>query len=262
MALKQSLEKNGLFLFRYRGQIPVIIFLMGLPFIYFSYFTDRYNQLREMMGGSTDCLFAVLAVVGILVSVAGMWVRAYTIGTTPRGTSGRNTKEQVANTLNTTGIYSVVRHPLYLGNYLMWAGLLIFIGSVPLLIIVSLLYWLYYERIMFAEECFLEKQFGQTFIDWSMTIPPFLPKLRGFQKSSIPFSFKAVLRREYAGFFAMALCYVLMDYMRAYGIATVDGMAFQWLRPSLYVLVAVGAITLVLRSLKHYTKVLSDSERD
>jgi hypothetical protein len=71
-----------------------------------------------------------------------------------------------------------------------------------------------------------------------------------------------VLRREYAGFFAMALCYVLMDYMRAYGIATVDGTTFQWVRPSLYVLVAAGAITLVLRSLKHYTKVLSDSERD
>ena len=177
MALKQSLEKNGLFLFRYRGQIPVFIFLLGLPFIYFSYYTKSYFNLAELMGGSTDTLFTILTIVGIIVSVAGMWIRAYTIGTTPRGTSGRNTKEQVANELNSTGIYSTVRHPLYLGNYLMWAGLLIFIGSIPLFLVTSLLYWVYYERIMFAEECFLEKQFGQKYIDWSLTVPPFVQKL-------------------------------------------------------------------------------------
>ena len=264
MALKQSLEKNGLFLFRYRGQIPVFIFLLGLPFIYFSYYTKSYFNLAELMGGSTDTLFTILTIVGIIVSVAGMWIRAYTIGTTPRGTSGRNTKEQVANELNSTGIYSTVRHPLYLGNYLMWAGLLIFIGSIPLFLVTSLLYWVYYERIMFAEECFLEKQFGQKYIDWSLTVPPFIPCFKNFQKGNIPFSFKAVLRREYAGFFAMSLSFVVIDYIRSFGIHSLmaDYAGFQWVRPSLYYLAAAGIITLILRSLKHYTKVLADINRD
>ncbi|MGB8874133.1 MAG: hypothetical protein WCC75_12145, partial [Desulfobaccales bacterium] len=44
-------------------------------------------------------------------------------GLPPRGTSGRNTQGQVAETLNTTGIYSLVRNPLYLGNFLIWLGL-------------------------------------------------------------------------------------------------------------------------------------------
>ncbi|MBR5832426.1 MAG: DUF1295 domain-containing protein [Bacteroidales bacterium] len=262
MALKQSLEKNGLFLFRYRGQIPVFIFLLGLPFIFFKYYTKIYLVFALMFDGNVDLLFNILAVVGIIVSFAGLCIRAYTIGTTPRGTSGRNTKEQVANELNSTGMYSMVRHPLYLGNYLMWAGLLIFIGSIPLFIIISLLYWIYYERIMYAEECFLEKQFGEKYTEWSMTVPPFFPKIGSFVKSNIPFSFKAVLRREYAGFFATVLCFVIVDYIRAYGISMVMNYNFEWIRTSLYCLIGAGIITITLRSLKHYTKVLSDDNRD
>ena len=238
MALKQSLEKNGLFLFRYRGQIPVFIFLLGLPFIFFRYYTKIFWVFALMLEGNVELFFNILTVVGIMVSFAGLCIRAYTIGTTPRGTSGRNTKEQVANELNSTGMYSMVRHPLYLGNYLMWAGLLIFIGSLPLFIIISLLYWIYYERIMYAEECFLEKQFGEKYTEWSMTVPPFLPKI------------------------ATALCFVIIDYIRAYGISMVMDYDFEWVRTSLYCLIVAGVITITLRSLKHYTKVLSDDNRD
>ena len=58
----------------------------------------------------------------ISVSFLGLFIRIVTVGRAPIGTSGRNTREQVANTLNTTGIYSLVRHPLYLGNYLVFLG--------------------------------------------------------------------------------------------------------------------------------------------
>ena len=115
---------------------------------------------------------------------------------------------------------------------------------------------------MYAEECFLEKQFGEKYTEWSMTVPPFLPKIGNFVKSNIPFSFKAVLRREYAGFFATALCFVIIDYIRAYGISMVMDYDFEWVRTSLYCLIVAGVITITLRSLKHYTKVLSDDNRD
>ena len=57
----------------------------------------------------------------------GFLFRAWAIGTTPAGTSGRNTKEQVAEVLNSTGIYSIVRHPLYVGNYFMWIGIVAYV---------------------------------------------------------------------------------------------------------------------------------------
>lgn len=50
----------------------------------------------------SDVSSSVWTISAILVSFAGVVVRAYTIGTTPRGTSGRNTKKQVAESLNTS----------------------------------------------------------------------------------------------------------------------------------------------------------------
>ena len=210
MSLIHEYERSGNLLFRYRGQIPLIFFILAAPVILFS----DYSWYGPLDGFS-------LTILSILVSLAGIIVRAYTIGTTPAGTSGRNTQEQVADALNSTGIYSLVRHPLYLGNYLMWAGLLLFTGHFWFIISISLVYWLYYERIMFAEERFLEKKYGQVYTDWSMTAPAFFPRLKGFRKPSIPFSLKSVFRREYSGWLATAIGFAFIDILRQYNISHV-----------------------------------------
>jgi len=142
MALVDSFERSGNWLFRYRGQIPVILFVAAIPVVYYTNIL-WLNETSQQL----------LTITSILLSFLGFIIRAISIGTTPIGTSGRNTKEgQVAESLNTKGIYSMVRHPLYLGNYFMWIGIVLFTFNFSFVIIVSLLFWLYYERIMFAEE--------------------------------------------------------------------------------------------------------------
>ena len=187
MALIHSFEKSGNFLFRKRGQIPVILFLLVIPVLYYT----NPSILSDITRIS-------LTYVAILVSLCGFIIRAIAIGTTPKGTSGRNTKEQVAESLNRTGIYSTSRHPLYLGNYLMWIGIVIFTFNLYFVIIVSLAFWLYYERIMFAEERFLERKFGNEYMEWSKTVPAFFPSFRKYIKGEISFSLKsfAISRNE------------------------------------------------------------------
>ena len=260
MPLIQSLEKNGAFLFKYRGQIPLFFFIIGLPMIYFG----NYDFLFSCHLNYQSVFTTIILILSIGVSLFGFIIRAYTIGTTPRGTSGRNTKKQVANQLNTKGIYSIVRHPLYLGNWLLWAGLLIFTMNIYLFVIASLLYWIYYERIMFTEERFLEKQFGEQFVNWAQNVPAFLPDFSKFVKSDIPFSFKAVLRREYSGFFAIIFSYTIVDYWLAFSFMQHYASENIWqIRPSLYVLGIALAIMLVLRTLKHNTALLNpDHTRD
>src|SRR5690625_4190690 len=115
----------------------------------------------------------------VLVSIAGLSIRLVTIGFTSKNTSGRNTTEgQVADTLNTTGIYSTVRHPLYLGNFLMWLGIALWTGNFWFIISFCLFYWVYYERIMFAEESFLRKKFGDRYLEWAEQTPAFFPSLK------------------------------------------------------------------------------------
>lgn len=249
MALVHSLEKNGNILFKYRGQIPVVLFLLSIPVVYFTdyQFLDEYEHLD-----------LILLITCAVVSFIGQYIRAIAIGTSNKNTSGRNTKEgQVAEALNTKGIYSMVRHPLYLGNYFMWIGIVMFTYNIYFVLIVSLLFWVYYERIMFAEERFLERKFGDEYVNWSMKVPPFWPSAKNKVKSEIPFSLKTILRREYSGVTATMLGFIFVDFLRDWFVAG----EIQLETNHLVALIIAMSISLVFRTLKHNTKLLFEADR-
>jgi protein-S-isoprenylcysteine O-methyltransferase Ste14 len=202
--------------------------------------------------GHSEKLDHIWEVVCLLVSFLGLGIRIVTIGHTPRGTSGRNTKKQVAETLNTTGLYSVVRNPLYLGNFFMWLGIALFAHLWWLTLIYILVFWLYYERIIFAEEAYLRDKFGNEYLEWANKTPAFIPKLSQYRKANLPFSLRNVLRREYNGFFAVI---VILFVLETVGEIFVKGrLEFDlgWI-----FLLGIGFVVwMVLRSLKKYTKVL------
>ena len=246
MALIHSIESQGNWLFKRRGQIPVLLFLLAIPAVYLI----KYEELDPVRVTIVNYSAAILSILGAIV-------RAYTIGTTPRGTSGRNTQEQVAESLNTSGIYSMVRHPLYLGNYLMWIGIVLFTQNFEFVIIVSLLYWIYYERIMFAEERFLEKKFGNVYLDWSKKVPAFFPRFSSFYSSETKFSMKSVFRREYSGILATVFGFVYVEFLIGW---------FRWNtiaigRNLIYLFCATLLITIILRTLKHSSKLLNEEGR-
>src|SRR5690554_1831192 len=248
MALIHSLEKSGNTLFKYRGQIPIILFLLAIPVVYF---TD-YGWMEL-----NDSYYCILLAFAATLSVLGQVIRAIAIGTASKNTSGRNTKEQVAEALNTKGIYSTMRHPLYVGNYFMWIGIVVFTANIWFIVVVSLAFWLYYERIMFAEERFLERKFGQDYLDWSLKVPAFLPSFKNYVKSPISFSMKTILRREYSGVTATMIGFLFVDVLRNYLLD--DGFIVH----TYYIIVLAVAlfISLLLRTLKHYTKVLFEEDR-
>lgn len=246
MALIHTFESSGNKLFRYRGQIPLLLFVASVLVIYFTDISCLTEQMQY-----------ILLTVCAAVSFAGFIIRAIAIGTTPKNTSGRNTKEQIAETVNQTGIYSTVRHPLYLGNYFMWIGIVGFTFNIWFVLVVTLAYWLYYERIMFAEERFLEKKFGEIYINWSMKVPAFIPSFSNYTRSIVPFSLKSVLRREYSGILATVFGFLFVALCRDYFTMEVFefNMTYAWIIGGTLVL------TLVLRSLKKYTQVLNEEGR-
>lgn len=262
MALIQSYEKSGNFLFKYRGQIPAFILVLAVPILFFT----NQNLYVRLALGEADTLRIIISIIAILVSICGLVLRAYTVSTTPKGTSGRNTDKQVAKQLNTKGIYSVVRHPLYLANYLIWAGILIFSLNIWAFIIVSLVYWIYYERIMFAEEAYLRQQFGEDFEQWAARVPAFIPKFSLAQKGEMLFSFKTFVRREYVTIFSTVFSFVVVDYLLFLCVnihSLQNTTATDWIRPSLIVLAVCLIGMLVIKYIKHHTKLLvSDRTRD
>jgi protein-S-isoprenylcysteine O-methyltransferase Ste14 len=198
MTLRHSIEAQGNWLFKRRGLLPLLI----LPL-----FVAAVGSVESSENAAADNLELWYQLAGLTIAFVGLMLRAYTVGTAPRGTSGRNIASQEASTLNTTGMYSIVRHPLYLGNYLILLGCAIFTGSVWLPVVTSLMFWPYYERIAFAEEEYLLSRFGELFTEWADRTPAFLPRFPLWQPPVLAFSWRTVLKREYGAFLTiLAVC--------------------------------------------------------
>jgi len=239
MALVQEFENQGRWLFRWRSYLPLMLLaLIGVAFkqsesLYSTYFHECWEII---------CLG---------ISFVGLAVRAITVGHAPARTSGRNARRQVADQLNTTGVYSIVRHPLYLGNFLIGLGIS-FVSLVWWLpAIYALLFCIYYERIMFTEEMFLHRKFGAAFDEWAEATPAFWPKFSRWTRPQLPFSLRNVLRREYTGLAVVILTHSGMEFAEHELIKQYPWETF-WT-----VLASAGILTyLILRLLKRRTTLL------
>ena len=201
MSLKNEFEKTGNWLFKHRSFLPLIMF----PFLLYCVLTPLTASIQT-----------VLLYTGMILSYIGECFRIFTIAYVPAGTSGRNTKQQLANILNKKGTYSMLRHPLYLGNFFIFLGVFIFTGEIYGILIYILIFWIYYERIIFAEEAFLINKFENEFQDWSLITPAFIPNIFSYSKPEPPFSIKQVLEREYTGICGIFAIYSILLVFRNY----------------------------------------------
>lgn len=188
----------------------------------------------------------------LAISLAGLAVRILTVGFVMRGSSGRNTKAMRAEQLNQSGLYSVVRHPLYLGNYLVFLGMLALIGTWWLPVIGSLIYCIYYERIIIAEESVLYARFGKDFTDWASHTPAFIPNWTKWRRPINPFSIRSVIRREYTTFFMIIAVFSLIDVAGNFIAHRTFGMDIWWA----YVFATSVAIYISIRFIKKCTNLL------
>lgn len=77
----------------------------------------------------------------------------------------------------TTGVYSIVRHPQYLGALLAHIAISILLSALYSMLFTPLLAF-YIYLISWKEEKELVKEFGQDYYDYKTNVPMFLPKLK------------------------------------------------------------------------------------
>lgn len=81
------------------------------------------------------------------------------------------------NQLVTTGIYSYVRHPQYLGFLLITLGMNVLWVTFSTLLLWPVLAFLYY-RLAKEEDKQMEEEFGEEFLKYKNNVPTFIPKLQ------------------------------------------------------------------------------------
>ena len=205
MALQEDMRRQGNWLFKYRGILPIIILVIGLG-LYLLKGTNPNSFLEE--GTIQELIYNFIC---LAIGLLGLFIRVHVVGHAASNTSGKNTQEQKADSVNSTGIYSIVRHPLYLGNFLMWLAPALLVANPWFIIIFILAYWVYYERIIYAEEAFMRDKFGENYLIWANTVPTFIPNFANYKKPTLPFNWRKAIRSEKNSFAALTLIFCLFD---------------------------------------------------
>ena len=98
-----------------------------------------------------------LALMLVLIGEMIRWQAVSVIGNRSR------TRQNDIGVLCTTGLYSVSRNPLYIGNGFLWLGVLLFVGKLVIFIPSVLVLYLQYHLIICWEESMLRKVHGEAY---------------------------------------------------------------------------------------------------
>ena len=69
----------------------------------------------------------------------------------------------------------------YVGNFFIFLGIALFIEVWWFVLLSVLAYWMYYERIIIAEEEFLRGKLERLFVEWAQRTPLIIPKFKNWK---------------------------------------------------------------------------------
>jgi protein-S-isoprenylcysteine O-methyltransferase Ste14 len=186
--------KLGNFLFKHRSFTPVPLII--LVFIIF----------RPIDLGKNN---AIINLVGLLISLLGEIVRVIAVGYAHKGTSGRESYLR-ADSLNISGIYSIVRNPLYIGNFFIFTGLVIVFFNIFAVFTFIIFLILQYYFVILAEENFLKEKYGSEYETYCQQVKRIIPTFKSYKKNQNPFNLKKVIFKESDSVFNMLVMYLFV----------------------------------------------------
>ena len=163
-------------LFRYRGFLPVPFLLVPL--------LVPGDQTRAGW-----LVAAALIVAGEIIRIAGV---------SAAGTVTRR-RSRTVQRLVTYGIFSWMRNPLYVGNFLIWIGFVVGSGVLWFLPVAIVLFAIEYTLIVRYEEGVLESIFASEYIDYKRRTPRWFPRPPGARAEG-PHNLTEALRSEISTF--------------------------------------------------------------
>ena len=114
---------------------------------------------------------------GIAILLGGELIRIWAVSYAGGET---RTRKVGAATLCSSGPYAFVRNPLYLGNMLMYVGIVFIAGAANILLMAATavsFFLIQYSLIISLEEETLNKLFRENYIYYKKNVPAMLPRL-------------------------------------------------------------------------------------
>jgi len=186
--------KLGSFFFKHRTLTPIPLIILVLVIF------------RPIDLGTTNLLVNLS---GLVIGFLGQAIRIWAVGYSFPGTSGRESYLR-ADHLNTTGIYSLVRNPLYIGNFLFLSGVVIIFSNLWALLFFALFLIIQYYLIILAEESFLKEKYGRHYEDYCRRVYRILPGFSNYRQNQNPFNLRKVIFKEKDSLFNMLVMMLLL----------------------------------------------------
>ncbi|MCK5202512.1 MAG: hypothetical protein KAR15_01520 [Desulfobacterales bacterium] len=186
--------------FRFRA-ISVVPMILLCYFLFSPNDPGRYNMY--------------LSILGFAISLFGGLIRMTSVGFSKPVTSGRENYLKAEN-LNTSGLYSLVRNPLYVGNFFIYNGILIAYSSIFALVLLNVFFVFNYYFIIYSEEVFLKKEFGNEYENYVKSVPSVVPNFKEYKKNEGRFTFLKVILREKNTTFYWTLLFVVSLLLKQY----------------------------------------------
>lgn len=149
-------------------------------------------------------------IAGFLIAFAGESIRFW--GVSYAGSETRTTGAVGGTQLVTSGPYSHVRNPLYIGNILMYVGVGIMSNALmPYLPLIALAYFVFqYVGIVSLEEEYLARTFSN-WEEYKAKVGRFIPKMRAFRGGGkLEPNFTRALTSERSSLMALGSIYVVL----------------------------------------------------
>lgn len=192
--MKEWSLRLGRFLFKHRSFTPLPIMILLVVFF------------KPIDAGAQNIIIHIL---GLFIALSGEFIRMLTVGFSHSGSSGRESHLR-ADRLNTTGLYSLVRNPLYIGNFFIFSGLIIVFANPLALLVMALFLSGQYYFIILAEEAYLKDKYGPEFDDYCARVRRIIPGLMAYRKNSRPFNAQKVLFKENDSLFNLLMIFLLL----------------------------------------------------
>lgn len=170
MFFKNKFIKTGRILCRHRSALPIIY--IGMIFLYI-YMTPPFvfsgnNVISEMLTG-------LLILLGLRV----------------RWAAENRESNTLASLVEAKGIYSVIRFPFYLSDFLILLGITTFVGSFSLLLVFVLSATIVIERMLMFEERISYNNLGDDYVKWYKSTNAIIPVIWNWRGATYVKSLKS-----------------------------------------------------------------------
>jgi len=197
MTIKEFIERS-----KHRLKKPRFLFVY--PLATWLFFVARTTELRLMLG----IIFALLG------ASVRLWANGF-VGHVKVNWTQKSRHDPSIGHLVTAGPYAYVRHPLYVGTFLIGAGVCVIVGNLWLSLIGCVAFFLIYHRKIDEEEAMIRDEVGEEFTTYQQMVPRWFPRRRAYSHQRGAWSWQGILASKEPKTLAwVAVCLILLYFRK------------------------------------------------